>query len=93
MVAALIILMLPAQRKNEARAVALASATFALILSAWVYFSYDKVAAGYQFIEQYSWLPALGVDLHFGVDGIEHSAGVVDRRGDVHRRLDLLGRF
>lgn len=70
MVAALIILMLPAQRKNEARAVALASATFALILSAWVYFSYDKAVAGYQFIEQYSWLPALGISLHFGVDGI-----------------------
>ena len=70
MVAALIILMLPAQRKNEARAVALASATFALILSAWVYFSYDKVAAGYQFIEQYNWLPVLGISLHFGVDGI-----------------------
>jgi len=70
MVAALIILMLPAQRKNEARAVALAAATFALILSAWVYFSYDQVTAGYQFTEKYNWLPALGVSLYFGVDGI-----------------------
>ena len=25
---------------------------------------------GYQFVEQYSWLPALGISLHFGVDGI-----------------------
>ena len=41
-VAALIILMLPAQRKNEARAVALAAATFALILSFWMYLHYDK---------------------------------------------------
>lgn len=70
MVAALIILMLPAQRKNEARAVALAAATFALILSFWVYFTYDQSAAGYQFIEKYSWLPALGISLYFGVDGI-----------------------
>ena len=46
LVAALIILMLPAQRKNEARAVALAAATFALILSAWVYFTYDQAAGG-----------------------------------------------
>ena len=69
-VAALIILMLPAQRKNEARAVALAAATFALILSFWMYLNYDKAAAGYQFVEQYSWLPALGISLHFGVDGI-----------------------
>jgi len=70
MVAALIILMMPANRRNETRAVALASATFALILSIWVYFSYDKVAAGYQFEEVYHWLPALGISLHFGVDGM-----------------------
>jgi NADH-quinone oxidoreductase subunit M len=69
-VAALIILMLPANRKNETRAVALAAATFALILSAWVYFSYDQAAAGYQFIERYDWLPALGISLYFGVDGM-----------------------
>ena len=70
LVAALIILMLPANRKNETRAVALAAAIFALILSAWVYFSYDQVTAGYQFIEKYNWLPALGISLYFGVDGM-----------------------
>ncbi|RIK30378.1 MAG: NADH-quinone oxidoreductase subunit M [Anaerolineae bacterium] len=70
LVAALVMLVIPAHRKNEARAVALASATFALILSLWVYFNYDQTAAGYQFIERYNWLPALGISLHFGVDGI-----------------------
>jgi NADH-quinone oxidoreductase subunit M len=69
-VAALIILMLPAQRKNEARAVALMAATFALILSAWTFLSYNQTVAGYQFVEKYNWLPALGISLHFGVDGI-----------------------
>ena len=69
-VAAVIILLLPAQRKNEARAVALAAATFALILSFWMYFHYDQAAAGYQFVETYRWLPALGISLKFGVDGV-----------------------
>jgi NADH-quinone oxidoreductase subunit M len=69
-VAAVIILMMPAQRKNEVRAVALASAVFALFLSFWAYFSYDQAAGGYQFIEQYHWLPALGISLYFGMDGI-----------------------
>src|SRR5689334_17585397 len=69
-VAALIILLLPAQRKNEARAVALAAAVFALILSFWVYFSYDQAVGGYQFLETYNWLPALGITLKFGVDGM-----------------------
>ncbi len=70
LVASLIILMLPPQRKNEARAVALAAAIFALILSAWVFFTYDQGTAGYQFTERYDWLPALGISLYFGVDGM-----------------------
>ena len=70
LVAALLILLLPAQRKNEARTVALGAAIFALILSIWVYFTYDQTAGGYQFIEKYNWLPALGISLYFGVDGM-----------------------
>jgi NADH-quinone oxidoreductase subunit M len=50
--------------------VALAAATFALILSFWVYFNYDQTAGGYQFIQRYNWLPALGISLYFGVDGM-----------------------
>ncbi|MBI1855850.1 MAG: NADH-quinone oxidoreductase subunit M [Chloroflexi bacterium] len=69
-VAAMVILLIPAERKTEARGVALAAAIFALLLSLWAYLSYDKAAAGYQFMEQYNWLPQLGVSLHFGVDGI-----------------------
>lgn len=70
MVAALIILMLPAERKTAIRAIALAAATFALLLSFFVYFNYDKSLAGYQFVERYNWLPALGISLYFGVDGM-----------------------
>ena len=71
MVAAVLILLLPKERRNETRAVALAAATFALILSAWVYIQYlVNGMTGYQFIEEYNWLPALGMNLIFGVDGM-----------------------
>lgn len=70
MVAAAIMLLLPAQRKNETRAVALAAAIFALILSFWVYFNYNQAEGGYQFVETHSWLPDLGINLKFGVDGM-----------------------
>jgi NADH-quinone oxidoreductase subunit M len=70
LVAGLLILLLPAERKSEARMVALAAATFALFLSIWVYFSYDATAGGYQFVEKIPWLPALGISYHVGVDGI-----------------------
>ena len=70
-VAALIILLIPAKRKNEARAVALAAASFALILALWVYLQYlTRHMTGYQFVEKYDWLPMLGISMHFGVDGI-----------------------
>src|SRR5574339_438227 len=70
MIAAAIMLLMPAQRKNEARAVALAAATFALILSFWTYFNFDRTIEGYQFTETYNWLPALVISLKFGVDGM-----------------------
>jgi NADH-quinone oxidoreductase subunit M len=69
-VAGVLILLFPAERKNEVRVTALAAATFALLLSVWVYFTYDSAAAGYQFQESYNWLPALGIGYHVGVDGM-----------------------
>src|SRR4030042_6989006 len=70
-IGSLILLMLPAQKKNLARAVALGAAILALTLSAIVYRQYLlQHMSGYQFIEKYEWLPALGISLHFGVDGI-----------------------
>ena len=66
----ILILLIPAERKTEVRVTALAAATFALILSIWVYFSYDIPTAGYQFIEKYSWLPQYGISYHVGIDGM-----------------------
>ena len=69
-VAGLIILLIPGDRKNEIRVTALAAAAFALLLSIWVFISYDVGAGGYQFIEKYDWLPKLGISYHVGVDGL-----------------------
>ena len=54
-----IMLLMPAQRKNETRAVALARATFALILSFWVYLNYDQTTGGYQFRNNITGFPRL----------------------------------
>ncbi|MGE5222928.1 MAG: complex I subunit 4 family protein [Omnitrophica WOR_2 bacterium] len=66
----LVLLMLPAERKAEIRMLALAAALFDLVLSLWVYFSYDMVAGGYQFLEKATWLPALGISYSVGVNGL-----------------------
>ena len=70
LVAALIILLYKPQQKNAIRWTALGAALFALVLSSLVYATYDKTLAGYQFVEKYTWMPMLGISLHFGVDGI-----------------------
>src|SRR5512144_3219144 len=70
-VAGLIILLVPAEKKNVARGLALAAAILDVTLSLTVYLTYlTQHLTGYQFVEQYNWLPALGISLHFGVDGM-----------------------
>jgi NADH-quinone oxidoreductase subunit M len=41
-----------------------------MVLAVWVYFSYDPAVGGYQFVERYQWMPALGISYYVGVDGI-----------------------
>jgi NADH-quinone oxidoreductase subunit M len=69
-VAAVVILLIPAERKTEVRVIALSAGVLATLLSLWVYFSYNQVAAGYQFIEEYPWVPQFGISYHVGVDGL-----------------------
>ncbi|MDD5467418.1 MAG: NADH-quinone oxidoreductase subunit M [Anaerolineales bacterium] len=69
-VAGLLILLIPGERKAEVRVAALAAATITFLLSVWAYFSYDLAAGGYQFIEKVDWLPALGISYHVGLDGL-----------------------
>jgi NADH-quinone oxidoreductase subunit M len=70
LISALIILLYKQDHKKAIRVTALSAAVLALILSIWVYFTYDKAVGGYQFIEKYNWMPMLGISLHFGVDGM-----------------------
>ena len=69
-ISGLLIFILPAERKTEIRVTALAAAAFALLLSIWVYVSYDLSVGGYQFVEQYNWLSQLGISYYVGVDGM-----------------------
>lgn len=70
-VGSMLLLALPARRKTLVRTVALITAILDLLLSATVYLQYLLLGmSGYQFVEDYAWLPAFGISLHFGVDGI-----------------------
>ena len=77
-VAAIIILMLPKERGENARMLALAAMIIGLILSAYVYFSYNAAipVAGTQwaetlrFEEAHAWIPSIGINYYLGVDGL-----------------------
>jgi NADH-quinone oxidoreductase subunit M len=79
--AGVLLLALPKGKRNLIRGIALGVSALTLILSAVVFFSYNTVAAGYQFVENAAWLPALGISYHLGVDGLsaalELMAGLV----------------
>ena len=79
--AAILLLFLPAAKRNLIRGIALGTSIVTLILSVIVFFAYDTTVAGYQFDFKIDWLPALGIGFHMGVDGIgaamELMAGLV----------------
>ncbi|MEO6223176.1 MAG: NADH-quinone oxidoreductase subunit M [Vicinamibacterales bacterium] len=70
LVGGLLVLLLGKGRDHLVRQVALgiAVATFVASLSLWT--NFDHTEAGFQFVEQYSWLPDFGISYHVGLDGI-----------------------
>lgn len=66
----LLLLLFPPDRHRAIRIFALTGALVSFIGSVIVYFSYDKVLGGYQFVEKIPWVPALGISYHVGVDGM-----------------------
>ena len=76
--AAIIILMLPKERGENARMLALAAMLIGLILSAYVYFAYNanlpvagtQWANTLQFEEFVPWIPGIGINYALGVDGL-----------------------
>ena len=81
---------LPERNRGAARFLALAAASVSLVLSVLVFALYDRSVGGFQFENQFTWLPSLGISFHVGVDGI--SAPMVLLTGVVifHRRARLV---
>jgi NADH-quinone oxidoreductase subunit M len=70
LVAALIMMLVPAERKLAIRLLAAAAGAVTLIVSVTIFFAYDRARAGMQFTERVNWVPGTGISYHLGVDGI-----------------------
>jgi NADH-quinone oxidoreductase subunit M len=65
----ILLLCLPAERRDWIRGLSLGAASLVLIMSGILYARYDVAQGGYQFVERLPWLPALGISYAVGVDG------------------------
>src|SRR5512146_2462165 len=52
------------------RGIAVGSAGISLLVSLYLFYAYDPIKGGYQFVQKYEWSKQLGISLHLGVDGI-----------------------
>ena len=52
------------------RGIAVGSTFVSLAASVYLFYAYDPLTGGFQFIEKYEWSRQLGISLHLGVDGI-----------------------
>jgi NADH-quinone oxidoreductase subunit M len=68
LLAALAVLM-----QSEERAIWRSAFAFSLIplaVALYLFAAFDPGQAGYQFVEQYAWIPQFGISYHLGLDGI-----------------------
>jgi NADH-quinone oxidoreductase subunit M len=70
MAGAVICLLLPASRPEIAKAVGYATSAATFGLAAWLLWQFVPQTGGFQFVEDQSWIPTLGVHYIVGVDGI-----------------------
>jgi len=65
-----IVFFFPKEKTGAIKTVATVVAVLDLLVSLPLWFLFDRGRDGYQFVEQASWIPSLGVSYHFGIDGI-----------------------
>jgi NADH-quinone oxidoreductase subunit M len=69
-VSALVIMFLARHRPLLVRWTSAVGASISLIASLWVYWAYDRAAAGFQFHEELPLVPSLGISYLLAIDGI-----------------------
>jgi NADH-quinone oxidoreductase subunit M len=70
LIVAVLLLLMPANRKDEVRVIAAFSAFVTLALSIYVFAAYDRAGPQYQFVEKIPWIPQLGISYYVATDGI-----------------------
>lgn len=70
LLAAVVLTFVPRTFRPVMRGVAIAATFFSAVLAIKMFLQFQTAAPDYQFVEQHSWVGALGISYHVGVDGI-----------------------
>src|SRR3989442_9036914 len=68
--AAFVLFLFPADKPKAIRALSVFATGVSLMLTLYIFSQFDRTKSGYQFVHGIEWLPSLGINLKFGVDGI-----------------------
>ena len=64
-----VILFIPAERRSAIKWVSAVFSGITLVLSVYLFFAYDKNIGGLQFVEEWPWVPSLGISYFNAADG------------------------
>ncbi|MBM4121094.1 MAG: NADH-quinone oxidoreductase subunit M [Nitrospira sp.] len=67
---AIVLLFVPNRQALQVRLVAAIAAGISLLASFYLFFAYDPVKGGFQFVQRFEWSKELGIAFYLGVDGI-----------------------
>jgi len=70
LLAVLLLLFIPKDDERTIKNLAIGISFIPLALATYLWFSYDKVAEGYQYVVFAEWIPAIDVNFHIGADGL-----------------------
>ena len=86
-IGAVLVLLIPREKGEAIKMVAAATTGVSLLLSFYVFLSYDRVLGGFQFEERSEWIKALGITYHVGVDGFvsdDRELAILERQVHEH---------
>lgn len=69
-IGAVLLFFVPRNNTSLLKKTAASAVSFSLLFAILAFLKYDRVLAGYQFVDKIDWVPTLGISYHVGADGI-----------------------
>ncbi|UCE24065.1 MAG: NADH-quinone oxidoreductase subunit M [Candidatus Zixiibacteriota bacterium] len=70
LVGVVLLMLLPKDRHDSIKGFSLIISFVTFLFSTWLYYMFDPVANGMQFVVNIPWITSLGISYHMGIDGI-----------------------